>query len=152
MHRDIIKIEKIQRRATKFILNSSSADYKTRLIQTNLLPVMYLFELQDLLFVIKCLIKPTENFDVKKFLSFSTSITRSGTQQKLVFNHVRTNTVRHFFFHRVVKLWNSIPLVDLSLSFETVKATLYNHFWSHFITNFDSSDICSNPIVCPCTK
>ena len=146
MHRDIIKI---QRRATKFILNSSSADYKTRLIQTNLLSVMYWFELQDLLFVIKCLIKPTETFDVKKF---STSITRSGTQQKLVFNHVRTNTVRHFFFHRVVKLWNSIPLVDLSLSFETLKATLYNHFWSHFITNFDSSDICSYHIVCPCTK
>ena len=152
LHRDIIKIEKIQRRATKFILNSSSADYKSRLIQTNLLPVMYWFELQDLLFVIKCLKKPTENFDIKKFLSFSTSITRSGTQHKLVFNHVRTNTVRHFFFHRVVKLWNSIPLVDLSLSFETLKTTLYNHFWSHFITNFDPSDICSYHIICPCTS
>ena len=37
---DIKNIENIQRRATKFILNDYSSDYKSRLIKLNLLPLM----------------------------------------------------------------------------------------------------------------
>ncbi len=47
---------------------------------------------------------------------------------------------RHFYFHRIVRLWNSLPQLDLSLSLETLKKKLYDHFWAHFITNFDSSN------------
>ncbi len=54
----------IPSRATKYILNTGLADYKTRLIQTNLLPTMYWFELQDILFMIKCFNEPPENFDI----------------------------------------------------------------------------------------
>ena len=48
--KDILTIEKIQRRATKFILNDFSSDYKSRLISLGLLPLMFLYELFDILF------------------------------------------------------------------------------------------------------
>ena len=142
----------IQRRATKYILSTGLANYKTRLIQTNLLPTMYWFEQQDILFMIKCFNKPPENFDIWNYMSFSKTTTRSSSTRKLTYKHVRTNMTRHFYFNRIVRLWNSLPQIDLSLSLETLKKKLYNHFWAHFIANFDSSNICSFHIVCPCSK
>ena len=68
-----ITFERIQRRATKFILNDFSADYKTRLISLSLLPLMFLYELFDVLFFVKCLKFPDPSFVVKEFISFSTS-------------------------------------------------------------------------------
>ena len=46
--RDIVQLEKIQRRATKYILMDFNSDYKTRLISLNLLPMMYIFEINCL--------------------------------------------------------------------------------------------------------
>ena len=48
--KDILNIERVQRRATKYILNDYTSSYKTRLIKLKLLPLMYLFELHDILF------------------------------------------------------------------------------------------------------
>ena len=45
---DIIRLEKIQRRATKFIVNDSSLSYRERLISLNLMPLMYFYEYIDL--------------------------------------------------------------------------------------------------------
>ena len=53
--KDILIIERVQRRVTKYILQDYRSDYKTRLTSLNLLPLMYWFELQDLLFLVKCL-------------------------------------------------------------------------------------------------
>ena len=52
---DILSIiEKIQRRATKFILNDVSSDYRTR-FSLGLFPLMFLYELFDVLFFINVL-------------------------------------------------------------------------------------------------
>ena len=45
--KDIQKLEQIQRRATKYILQDYSSDYKTRLIALNMLPLMMIYELND---------------------------------------------------------------------------------------------------------
>ena len=39
--KDIINMERIQRRSTKYILNDYTSDYKSRLLQLKLLPLMY---------------------------------------------------------------------------------------------------------------
>ena len=52
LSKDIIKLEQVQRRATKFILGSYSTYYKSRLIELNLLPLMYL---TDIMFFINSL-------------------------------------------------------------------------------------------------
>ena len=75
--KDIKKLEQLQRRATKYILSDYLSDYKTRLIQLRLLPLMYIFETSDILFFIKNLKNPTNNFDINTYISFSVGNTRS---------------------------------------------------------------------------
>ena len=64
---DITALERIQRRATKYILNDFHSD-KHRLLSLRLLPLMMQLELFDILFFIHCL-KDPDNF--KFFLMFA---------------------------------------------------------------------------------
>lgn len=49
--KDIQSLERVQRRATKYILNDFYSDYKTILIKLNLLPLMFVFEINALYFL-----------------------------------------------------------------------------------------------------
>ena len=60
---DILKIERVQRRATKFILNDYHSDYKTRLLSLTLLPLMMEFELKDIFFNTYC-----ESLEIPRFI------------------------------------------------------------------------------------
>ena len=53
--KDITVLENVQRRGTKFILNDFTADYKTRLLSLNLLPLAMLYEFNDILFSLNLL-------------------------------------------------------------------------------------------------
>ena len=103
--KDITSFERVQRRATKFILNDYDSDYKSRLITLNVLPLMMRYELADILFFIKSLKNPTANFNITDFVIFSCSSTRSSTHNKL--QHVRqfNNRDRHFFIIFIITLW-----------------------------------------------
>ena len=46
-------------------------DYKLRLIEINLLPLMFWYELQDILFAVKCLLDPPDNFNLYNYVKFS---------------------------------------------------------------------------------
>ena len=56
--KDILLLERVQRRATKFILIYYTMDYKTGSTHLKLLPLMYVLELQDVIFLIKSLNNP----------------------------------------------------------------------------------------------
>ena len=61
------------------------------------------------------------------------------------------NTKRYSFFTRLPhRLWNSFPSVDLRLPFPVVKNKLLKFFWSHFISEFHPSNLCTFHFVCPC--
>ena len=45
----IHSLERVQRRATKYILNDYSSDYKSRLMNLKLLPYMYIYEINDII-------------------------------------------------------------------------------------------------------
>ncbi len=72
-------LEKIQR-ATKYIC---TVNYKERLISLSLLPLMYQFELNDILLFISCLKNPNHNFTLMDHLTFNSTSTRSSTFSKL---------------------------------------------------------------------
>ena len=57
-------LERVQRRATKFILVDYSMDYNSRLTNLKLLPLMYIYELSYILFAIKSFKKRTSSFDI----------------------------------------------------------------------------------------
>ena len=75
-------LERIQRRATKYILSDYTSSYKSRLQQLNILPLMFVFELQDLMFLIKSLKSPTDNFNINNYITFASGTTRSRTHHK----------------------------------------------------------------------
>ena len=92
--KDIKSLERIQRRATKFILGSCSLNYKERLLALKLLPLMYILELNDLFFFISNLKTPSNNFSLLSYISFSTGSTRSAAHGKLIHTHSSTVLVQ----------------------------------------------------------
>ena len=150
--KDIIMLERVQRRATKFVLGDFSPDYKSRLSSLNLLPLMYIYELADILFLVKQLQSPDPCFPTSKFITFVSSSTRSSTSQKLKHLSPQTNLTHHSYFSRIVRLWNALPAIDLNASFQTIKYYLRKALWTHFLTHFDPSVPCSFHFLCPCTK
>ena len=111
---------------------------------------MYRLQLQDILYIIKCFKDPADNFFVQNFVSFVHLNTRSTASNKLRINFSKTSHSQHFYFNRVAKLWNSLPPLDLSLSFNTLKLHLKQLFWKHFTVHVNLTNLCCFHIVCPC--
>ena len=149
---DILLLERVQRRATKYILNDYTSSYRTRLLKLSMLPLMYIFELNDLLFFIKSMKNPSPHFDITKWIHLNTNVTRSSTHLKLVHNRTKYNSSHHFYFNRLPRLWNSLPPINLELSTETIKHQLNNTFWTIFTSNFDSNNFCTYHVKCPCSR
>jgi len=114
-----------------------------------LLPLMYLFELQDILFAVKSIKTPTDQFCITSSVSTNT---RSGTCNKLMYPRHLDTTSRHCYFHRLSSLWNALPIIDLNLSFTTIRYKLKSYLWNHFLSNFDDNINCSFHFLCPCSR
>ena len=113
---------------------------------------MYFLEFLDVMFFVKCIKFPNQNFLVMKSVSFSNVNTRFSSFSELSHHYRRTRLSQHSYFCRLTWLWNSLPPVDLTLSFNTIKSTLRNYFIDYFISHFNSTNTCSYHIVCPCDK
>ena len=118
----------------------------------NLLPLMYIYELNDLMFLIKSLNTPTENFDIKDFISLNTSNTRSGSHLKLCHPRAQSTNHHHFYFNRIVRLWNHMPVIDISLPSHVIKQNLTKYLWNHFTANFNSDQSCTYHYLCLCYR
>ena len=119
--RDITLIEQIQRRATKFILNDYSSNYSNRLKQLNLLPLMYIFELNEIFSILKSLKYPSPSFNITDYLSFADDNTRSSTGSKIIESSIMECPT---------------PM-DLSLSITTNKRKVYNFYGHIFYLTFN---------------
>ena len=93
---NLILVENIQRRATRFILRNSNLCYKACLIKLKLLPLSYWLEYLELAFFFKCLhglIDFTREFSYYfSFLKGNTRRASSGLHFKL--NACRTSSFR----------------------------------------------------------
>ena len=150
--RDITSIETLQRRATKYILCDFSSDYKSRLIRLKFLPLMMTFELQDVLFFIKSFKEPSTSFDIRNFIQFSSSRTRSATYLKMKYPFSTLISVKNFYFNRLPRLWNSLPPIDLDQPLLSIKKSLRTYFWNAFTSKFNVDSPCTYHLVCPCSK
>ena len=94
--------------------------------------------------LIKRLKTPSSNFNIYDYVSFSQSSARFDSNIRLKHIYCKLSTTRHFFFYRIVRLWNYLPssLISLSQSYSTVEIHLKNHFSNHFHDNFD----CANSV------
>ena len=127
--KDILLLERIQRRVTKYILkNDYKSSYKSRLLHLNLLPLMYMFELNDLIFFIKSYKSASSHFNINDYINFRTSITKSSTSHEMIHQCSSSTLSHHFYFCRLPRLWNSLPPIDLTLP--TTKIVIFvKHFY-----------------------
>ena len=118
-----------------------------------LLLLMMILEINDILFFVKSLKELTDLYDISRFVTFCSGCTRLASNLKLKHGLVTTNnSTRNFYFNRLPRLWNSLPLIDISQSLSTIKMKLYKHFWNHFTANFDPDNLCSYHNLCPCAN
>jgi len=152
--KDTVTLEKIQCPATKFILKDYDSNYWTCLLKLDLLPLMYTLDFYDIIFFIKALKQPSShfNFNIYDYISFSTANTRSSSRNKL--NHVYSsnNYTRNFYFNRITRLWNKLPIIGLNLSLPTIKAKIYNYLCQHFTMNFIADNPCTYHFYCRCSN
>lgn len=149
---DIKKLEQVQRRATKFILNDYVLSYRERLIQLEMLPLMYTLEMNDILFFVKNLKQNPHHFKILDYVQFCDRNTRSGTFGKLKVPFCSTNVSKHFYFNRLPTLWNSLRTPDITKSVESIKQELELQLKHHFMKEFDSFIPCTFHYMCPCAK
>ena len=152
------QIERIQRKATKYILNDYVSDYPTRLHNTKLLPLSFIKDINDLCFLYKCI----HNFidiDIRHILSFynaDTSRTRLG-QQVLPLRSVRFNSELAGLLYRVVKMWNILPNTIKQINYRNrfvkpFKKLLYNFYIVKLTTTYDIDNSCTWVTVCRCPR
>jgi len=160
-------IEAIQRKATNYILNNppyyspNHIDYKSRLIQLNLLPTSYRREILDIIFFLKCLHHKTclnildyTSFTVREHgLATRTMELNTRLQTKLT----KLDSTAHFYPHRITKIWNSLPqnlqtiLKPLSEPL-VMKQFLVPYYRSKLLSHFDPDDSCTWISWCNCNR
>jgi len=86
-----------------------------------MLPLMYIYEINDIIFFIKSHKEPTAHFNINNYLQFSSSNTRFGSSSKLIHHRCSTNLTQNFYFHCLPRLWNSLPAIDLTKPANTIK-------------------------------
>ena len=108
LKKDIEKIERVQRRATKLISECSKLSYEERLKFTGLPTLEARRNRGDLIEVFKML-KGFSKVDYKHYFQLvDNSITR-GNKYKLAKSRSRLDIRKYFFSQRVVNEWNKLP-------------------------------------------
>ena len=146
----IQQFERVQRRATKYILNDFTSDYKSRLIHIQLLPLTYILDLNDVMFFIKSLKNHHDGFNITNYIKFVTGNTRSALCNKLQQTKSTNNTLKNFYFNRLPRIWNILPIIDINEHPTRIKNKLTKYLWKHFLNNFDPTITCTFSILCPC--
>ena len=144
--KDIDALEAVQCRSTKFILNDYTSNYKFHLLSLQFLPLMMLYELNNILFFVKSFKEPNVAFSVHNYFTFSSNRTRSTSKL------ARSNVTKNSYFYRLPCLWNALPPIDLNSSFTSIKLYLKLFIWNHFVSNFDPNNSCTLHFLCPCPK
>ena len=128
------------------------SDYKSRLIKLQILPLMYILDLNDIIFFVRSLKTPRKGFNIKNFISFTLGDTRSANSHKLQHTRSTNNSSNNFYFNRLPRIWNALLVININLDTKIIKQQLLSYFWHHFEHNFRSDDACSYSFLCGCSR
>ena len=107
--KDIEKLERVQRRVTKMIPRLRNKPYEERLKELNLFMLSKRRMRGDLIEVFK-IFKGFDNINPENYFTVNqTHVTRRQNNFKIVGKRFTSNEAKHFFFNRVVNVWNSLP-------------------------------------------
>jgi hypothetical protein len=157
--KSLLKLESLQRRASKFILNDYVSPYDVRLTRLKLLPLSYRREFLDLVYFYNCInsLIDMETSHLPIFITHNTVRTRLANDDLLLsVPKVKYMTYNKYYMCRITRLWNALPLdirnVELTTSGcnTSFKRSLKDWFFEHLINSFESSNTCTWSICCKC--
>ena len=159
----IRQIERIQRRATKYILNMPffcEESFKDGMIKLTLLSVSYWHEYLDIVFFFKSVtglvkVNPTV-IPTRRTLSRATKSSSNTNVTLFVPKICKTTTHQRSFFIRKVKIWNALADdigLSVTISFSSFKAHLFSYYKQSLCKSHDPEDPRSFKSVCTsCNK
>ena len=134
---DLLRLEGIQRRATKFVLQDYTSSYVVRLKKLNLIPVSYWHEIKDIIFLYKCKSGMYE-LDINLYISQPLHNSTRSSSGDLRPNLCKTSLFRNSYFNRMVFLWNNLPSdIKSSSSVAILKSKLYLFYTNKLNSSFD---------------
>jgi hypothetical protein len=157
--KSVMRIESLQRRASSYILNNFTLNYKDRLIQCDLLPLSYRRELLDIVFYYGFLHNIIEvNLPNVHMLPPGQGVrTRQAMDGLLLRANINTTRLYGMFFNnRITKLWNHIPYeirnTDLNENGKntTFKKKLKDWMFSNMVGLYNVDNFCSWTLRCLC--
>ncbi|CAB4008436.1 Hypothetical predicted protein, partial [Paramuricea clavata] len=139
------QVEKVQRRATKWILMNREMPYKERLSSLNLLPLSYDREMKDLIFFYKALFGFI-NVNLSNYVSF---VSRGRTRLSLSSEYIlqnplcKTTTFQSSYYNRIVNIWNTVSQeVSLdSFSRPSSFKCYLKHKYSNLVNSIYDADV-----------
>ena len=154
----VCNMERIQRRASKFILNlpfHCQRSYKDRLIQLNLLLLTYWQEYPDMVFLFKVVTGRVEiNPTVTPWTRAPTRTSRHTSNPDTTLCPIRyckTTNLSKIVFNRTSRIWNALT-ADLGLSvacsLSSFKAVLYGYYKQALVASYIPDDSRSFKSVC----
>uniref|UniRef100_K7EYK2 Reverse transcriptase domain-containing protein n=2 Tax=Pelodiscus sinensis TaxID=13735 RepID=K7EYK2_PELSI len=108
LKKDILALERVQKRATKMIRDLERVPYEERLKRLGLFSLEKRRLRGDMIEVYK-IMSGVERADKEKLFISSHNRRTRGHQMKLMGSRFKTNKRKFFFTQRVVNLWNSLP-------------------------------------------
>ncbi len=108
LQKDILKLEAVQRRATKLIPSLRQKSYNDRLRELNLFSLKKRRTRGQLIECFKIL-KGFNNVDASNLLSLAPHLPTRGNSLKLKGQRVNLDSTKYFFTNDIVDKWNSLP-------------------------------------------
>ena len=155
----ITRTERIQRRATKFILKLPyvcGETYKDSLISLDLLPITYWHEFLDIMFFFKAvnnIITVSNEVLPQPSIPSIARLTRTSVDTNVLSLRPRkckTLTYKRSFFNRVIRTYNSLPesLRQKHLSLVRFRTLLLDYYHNAVKTSYDVDDARTWRTVC----
>jgi len=133
---DIQDIEKVQKRATKLIINLKNMSYMDRLQRLKLPTLKYRRLRGDMIEVFKITHEIYDPEVSLKLAYHSGSITR-GNKYKLLNHRFHYDLRKHYFSARIVNIWNSLPDHVVDVNTVNLFKTRLDKFWANQDVRYD---------------
>lgn len=145
---DMKRLELLQKRVTKWILPSAT-DYKSRLVNLELLPIPMYLQMLDILVMSK-LCTGRYDVDISEIIEMVDAPSRENRQVPIV-SLPKSELTYSEYFVRTTRLIRLLPTIDVTNPIG-MKARLLRCFWQYFQNNYAENNLCSWRLGCRCSN
>ena len=157
--KDLIrKLERVQRRATKYILDLPficDQTYRDRITKLNLLPISYWHEFLDMIFFFKVvtgIVKVSPSVLPQVLVTRTTRSNSNRNVTHFISKKCNTVTFQRSFFNRTIRIWNTLAndlQLSCNLQISQFKSIMYKYYVDALDHNYDPEDPRSWKAICP---